>query len=397
MADIEVASVAAIGRIGIVPRLLDICCSITGMGFAAIARVTEDRWVACATLDRLGFGLTPGDELEIETTLCNEIRDHRRPIVIDDVAQDPAYREHQTPRIYGLQSYISMPILLADGSFWGTLCAIDPQPHRVSDATVVGTFKAFAELIAMHLDTQARLELSEAALEDERATGDLRDRFVAVLGHDLRNPLAALDAGTRLLSGTQLDERQAKIVTQMAASTRRMSQLIDHMLDLARGRLGGGLAVERAEDLGLAADIVQVIDELRAVHPARALELDLGPIDSVPCDHQRMMQLVSNLLANALTHGDPAQPVRVAARLDKGSFRFEVANGGKPIPKTRIAKLFEPFNHSGDKKGLGLGLFIAMEIARAHGGTIHVASDADETRFTFVMPCDAPVAADCRT
>jgi signal transduction histidine kinase len=386
-------SVAAIGRIGVVPMLLDVVCRMTGMGFAAIARVTDEKWIACAVDDRIGFGLQPGGELELCTTLCDEIRGHGQPILIDHVATDPVYSGHHTPARYGFQSYISMPIFRGDGSFFGTLCAIDPNPGNVTDPRVSGTFRLFAELIAMHLDTQARLELSEAALEAERETAALRDRFVAVLGHDLRNPLAAIEAGTRLLSTADLTEREIMILGQMAGSTRRMAQLIDDVLDLARGRVGRGIALESAEDAGLAAAIEQVVGELRAVHPGRALHLDIEIGTPVACDHQRIMQLVSNLLGNALTHGDPAQPVRLGAYVQGAAFRIEVANGGAPIPAEMLPTLFDPFTHSGNAKSLGLGLFIAMQIAKAHGGGIEVASDSTETRFVFTMPCEALIAA----
>jgi signal transduction histidine kinase len=364
------------------------------MGFAAIARVTEDRWIACAVRDDIAFGMAPGDELEIETTLCSEVRDRRQPIVIDDVATDSAFHGHHTPAAYGFQSYISMPILRADGSFFGTLCALDPEPHKVSDPGVTGMFLAFAQFIALHLDTQVRLDASETALQEERETAALRDRFVAVLGHDLRNPLAAIEAGMRLIDeGGSLSERQIRIVAQMAASSRRMTQLIDHMLDLARGRLGGGMSVDRSDDMTLAESIQLVVDELRAIHPGRKLEVHIDIGAPVTCDHQRIMQLVSNLLGNALSHGDPARPVRITAEVADGCFRIAVINYGKPIARARLARLFEPFTHAGQTKGLGLGLFIAMEIAKAHGGMIDVVSDAAETRFTFAMPCLPPPMA----
>jgi signal transduction histidine kinase len=360
-------SITQINRIGVVPMLLDACCRLTGMGFAAIARVTEDRWIGCAVRDLIEFGMKPGDELNIETTLCTEIRDHGEAIVIADVANDARYCGHRTPAAYGLQSYISVPIRLADGSFYGTLCAIDPAPHDISDPEIVGTFQLFADLIAMHIDTQSRLDMTERALAAERETAELRDRFVAVLGHDLRNPLAAIEAGTRLLGDAKLNEREQMVLAQMAGSTRRMAQLIEHVLNLARGR----------------------IDELRAVHSSRPLEISINIDAPVACDHDRIMQLVSNLLGNALTHGDPAMPVRLDARVEQGTFRIEVANGGAPIPAEILPRLFEPFTHSGRTKSLGLGLFIAMQIARAHGGDIAVSSDPAETRFTFVMPCEA--------
>ena len=121
------------------------------MGFSAVARVTENRWIACAVRDGIGFGLKPGGELPVETTICHEIRQDRQGVVIDDVAQDPIFSGHPTPALYGFQSYISLPILRQDGSFFGTLCAIDPHPAKVNTPEIIGMFKLFAELIGLHL------------------------------------------------------------------------------------------------------------------------------------------------------------------------------------------------------------------------------------------------------
>src|SRR3712207_5707863 len=125
--------VAAIARIDAVPTILEVACRATGMGFAAVARVTEDRWVACAVRDGIRFGLKPGGELELGTTICSEIRASGRPVVIDHVAEDQAFCGHPTPARYGFQSYISVPILRPrGGAFFGTLCALDPRPARLS-------------------------------------------------------------------------------------------------------------------------------------------------------------------------------------------------------------------------------------------------------------------------
>src|SRR3954471_8186744 len=107
--------IAAVGSIRAIPTILDIVCRTTGMRFAAIARVTEDRWIACSVRDDINFGLKPGGELKVESTICHEIRQSGRAVVIDNVAEDPVFCRHHTPRTYGLQSYISMPIRLADG------------------------------------------------------------------------------------------------------------------------------------------------------------------------------------------------------------------------------------------------------------------------------------------
>lgn len=145
--------VVAIGKIDIVPKILEIICSSTGMGFAVVARVTEDKWIACSVCDKIGFGLAAGSELNLVTTICNQIRQSSKAVIIDDVSRDEFYAQHPIPALYGFQSYISVPIMRQDGSFFGTLCAIDPKPAKVNNPETIELFTSFAELISFHLDT----------------------------------------------------------------------------------------------------------------------------------------------------------------------------------------------------------------------------------------------------
>lgn len=160
----------AIGRIGAVPAILDILCRTTGMGFAAVARVTEDRWIACAVRDLIGFGLQPGGELDVATTICREVRQARSAVLIDHVAEDATYCGHPTPAMYGFQSYISVPIMRRNGDFFGTLCAIDPRPARVNTPETAGTVRLFADLIAAQLDADERLAMAETVQRSDALT-----------------------------------------------------------------------------------------------------------------------------------------------------------------------------------------------------------------------------------
>jgi signal transduction histidine kinase len=382
--------IETIGRIDVVPMILEVVCRTTGMGFAAVARVTEDRWVACAVRDEIAFGLTPGGELEVASTICHEIRQSGEAVVIDHVAEDPAYRTHHTPAQYGFQSYISQPIF-REGRFFGTLCAIDPKPARLQNPAVTGMFKLFADLIAQHMAIQDQLARSEAALLSERQATELREQFIAVLGHDLRNPLASIQAGVRLLGKTPLDERALMLTGGMQSSVMRMAGLIDDVMDFARARLGGGFEIERRAAENLGETIALVVDELRLANPDREIIARASLTAPVACDSGRVGQLLSNLLGNALRHGAESGPVSVQALTRDGRFELSVANTGAAIPPERLPRLFEPFEraeHHHGQQGLGLGLYIAAEIARAHGGTLSVASDDTETRFTFEMPLD---------
>jgi signal transduction histidine kinase len=383
------ADVAAVARIDVVPTILEVVCRTTGMGFAAVARVTDDRWVTCAVRDEIQFGLQPGGELKVETTICDEIRGSGQPIVIDHVAGDEVFCRHPTPAMYGFQSYISIPIFRPGGVFFGTLCAIDPRPARLNTPETIGMFKLFAQLIAFHLDALERLETSEAALLSERQGTELREQFIAVLGHDLRNPLAAIQPAARLLRNEQLSEKGSFVVSLMQNSVTRMAGLIDNVLDFARGRLGGGLELDRNTGLPLEAALEQVVAGLRAAWPDRLIQTELGIHKAVRCDPARVAQLLSNLLANALTHGGSDGPVGVRATTEGGTFELSVTNQGEPIPPDTADRLFQPFVRASVRRGqqgLGLGLYIAAEIARAQGGMLEVDSTPAETRFTFKMP-----------
>jgi signal transduction histidine kinase len=380
--------VQAIQRIDAVTSILEIVCRTTGMGFAAVARVTEERWIACAVKDDIQFGLKPGGELKVETTICHEIRQSGTPVIIDHVAQDQAFCGHPTPAMYGFQSYISVPIVRADGTFFGTLCAIDPRPAVLRTPQTIGMFKLFAELIASQLDAADRLATSEASLVGMNREFDLREQFIAVLGHDLRNPLASIQAGADLLAKRMPDPGASEILRLMRSSAARMSALIDDVLDFARGRLGGGLELSRSDTM-LEPVLRQIVAELQATAPDRAIESDLMVPQSVYCDAGRIGQLLSNLLANALTHGSATSPIRVYARSDEKAFELSVLNAGVPIPPSTLEKLFQPFFRGGAKssrQGLGLGLYIASEVARAHGGTLQATSSPEETSFVLRMP-----------
>src|SRR4051794_38244657 len=219
----DAGDIALIQRISAVPTILQILCETTGLGFAAVAHVTEHAWTACAVLDRIGFGLRPGGTLDLKTTFCDSIRASRQPIVVDHASQDPVYATHPIPRRYGFESYISVPVIRRDGSVFGTICALDPKPARLRDSKVLPILTLFAELVAAQLEVEARLEASHSALLDANALGALRDQFIAVLGHDLRNPIAAVSAGVELLTRRPLDPRTPGILVQMKRSCRRMA------------------------------------------------------------------------------------------------------------------------------------------------------------------------------
>ena len=153
--------IADVQAISFVPRILKAIADITGMRFTCIARVTEASWTVCAVYDAAGFGLVPGNELAIDTTFCQAVRATGDPVVFDSAAASDAYCNHPSPKLYGFDSYASLPLYWTNGEFFGTLCALDPLPATPSHPATLATLKLFAELISNQLSSEAQLQVSK--------------------------------------------------------------------------------------------------------------------------------------------------------------------------------------------------------------------------------------------
>ena len=262
------------------------------------------------------------------------------------------------------------------------------EAWRLGSFVLVSVF--FAVLAArMRQANAAAVEArvrAEAAEAEARSIGPQQERLVAVVSHDLRNPLNAIVVSAQHL---QLDgagsEQQARGLSRIVTSARRMNSMIHDLLDYARARHGAGIPVQpqpvRLGDVCRAA-----LEEVRAGKPNRAILLDVTGDDSATLDPARVEQVVCNLVTNALAYGAADVPVEVSVTEDAAGVRLEVTNQGAPIPPHLVPALFDPFR-SGDAPGsVGLGLFIVSEIARAHGGGASVRSGEQGTTFTVVFP-----------
>lgn len=234
--------------------------------------------------------------------------------------------------------------------------------------------------------------------ELERAV-QLSDLFVSILGHDLRTPLSAIKLSAEVIVRLSLDARALRPAGRILTSTDRMTRMIEQLLDLARLRQGRGMPLQlREAHLGDLAR--QVVQEIEDANPSASLRVRESGDLAGTWDPDRLAQVVSNLVANAVQHGARERPVTV--ELDgtqAGSVRMRVQNFGI-VPPEALATLFEPFRRSegsaaptSGSRGLGLGLFIAREIARAHGGDIALRSADDCTTFEVVLPRQARAAA----
>jgi len=227
-------AVLSIQRIEAVPRILAAVARITGMRFTAVARVTDTRWMACAVQDGLGFGLPAGGELELESTICNEIRQHRQPVVFGHASQHAVYATHHTPLRYGLESYMSVPIFRKDGEFFGTLCAIDSRPADLDDPVIVETLQLFAELIGIQLELSDDLDAARLRLRD----AEFREQVLATTEREIRDLLLPVVTNLYLLrTSPSLSGEAGELVTDMEASCDQLTSMLRSKLDIALGRV----------------------------------------------------------------------------------------------------------------------------------------------------------------
>lgn len=167
-----------------------------------------------------------------------------------------------------------------------------------------------------------------------------------------------------------------------------MAGLVDNIMDFARGRLGGGLTIKPDAQQSRTPVLEGVVNEIRLAWPDRKIDTAIEIEDRIRCDRSKLGQLFSNLLGSAITYGDPARPVVVTAKTSEDEFTLTVTNYGTPISDKAMQQLFQPYTR-GDRpsqNGLGLGLYISSEIARAHSGTLDAVSTPTKTVFTFKMP-----------
>jgi signal transduction histidine kinase len=323
-----------------------------------------------------------------------------KPVWLDDPDQmDRQFSELAAARRRASHfAWASLPLLVRGEAIGGVGFAWK-RPHRFAPEErvfVLAVVEQCAQAIdrARLLDAERRArERAEAAEADARRIGELQERLMAVVGHDLRTPLSAITLATRVLYHQPLGAGAAMTVGRIASSAARMAAIVRDLVDFGRARSGQGLSLERRR-VDVAEVCERAIRELSDLHPARDLALETHGDTALDADSDRLAQLVSNLVANALHHGGPAARVRVRAEGAADEVRVIVSDEGAGIAPEQLGDLFEPFHRRVEGHGrghLGLGLFIVREIARGHGGDVVVRSAPGAgTTFTVRLPRAAP-------
>ena len=401
------ADIEAVSAIDAVPLILDIVCRATGMGFAAVARVTEDRWIACEVRDDIAFGLGRGGELAVETTICRAIRDSREAVLIDEVAVDGIYRGHPTPALYGFQSYISVPIVLADGTFFGTLCAIDPKPAKVDTPEVRGMFKLFAELIASHLENNWRfgegLEKQRDVEERLRQSQKMEavGQLTGGLAHDFNNLLTGISGSLELMHLRLAQGRTGELGRYIAAAqgaSKRAASLTQRLLAFSRRQT---LSPEVTDVHRLAVEMSELIGRSLGAQ-IRFEVLDAPGLWMVRVDQNQLENALLNLCINARDAMPDGGRLTVEAanrQLDAQSalehdlppghyVSLCVRDTGQGMSPQVVAQAFEPFFTTKPiGLGTGLGLSMVHGFARHSGGCVQIDSEVGRgTAVSILFP-----------
>lgn len=280
--------------------------------------------------------------------------------------------------------------------------SIEPDRHSESLLQLQREANEKLVLAAIHADeeaevargaqsrAQAEASVLRASEEELRATAEFRERLIGIIGHDLRNPLTAIVmSGKLLIARGTLTEADMPLVNRIVTSGQRMARMIAQLVEFTRVRLGGGFDLRLAP--GNLGDICRTIaDELVISSPAEILQTIEGDLSGT-WDVDRLAQVVSNIAGNAVGHAKPGTPVRIHARDDGEAVVAEITNEGVCIPPDVLPVIFQAFqraevNPDTTTEHLGLGLYIASEIVRAHRGTLTVQSSNETTTFVLRLP-----------
>ncbi len=346
-----------------------------------------------ATPTRIGEGVSGRAAATARTVVVNDVP----PGELQRVAPP---RFHEFNARFGTRGLICAPFSVS-GKVLGTVTIVRTAAPNERAAVFTDEDRILVEELAARValavdgaqlfarEQKVRAEAVRAQ-EELRQTAEFRERLIGIVSHDLRNPLNAIKLSASILSRVEdLPEKLAKTVLRVGSAVERMRRLIDDLLDFTRGRLGGGIAVEpHPTDLKTMAE--RVCEELETAHPAHHVDVRARGRLEGDYDEARLAQVVSNLVGNAMEHSAPEHPITVSLSEQDGAAVLEVTNTGDPIPPDLLPHVFDPFRRGDERRtsgGLGLGLFIASEIVKAHGGTIGVASTSEAgTTFRVTLP-----------
>ncbi|HZI09490.1 MAG TPA: GAF domain-containing protein [Myxococcus sp.] len=314
------------------------------------------------------------------------------PVITPDSIRAVGKPEHlEAPARYHIHSMVVVPLRI-QGKVKGTIAVLRfsaGRPFTYQDQELLEELAAKA---ALSIENARLFAEQQRSQEELRRRAEFEQQLVGIVSHDLRNPLAAISMSAGLLEKKgDLSDSQRRTVLRIGQATERAARMIRDLLDFTKARLGGGIPLHR-QPMDLHAVTQAVLDEILVAWPGRQVQVDMPSELKGEWDPDRIAQVLTNLLGNALAYSPVGAPVRVSARQEGEQTVLSIFNGGAHIPAELLPRLFEPMTRGALKEGqssrsIGLGLYIVRDIVRNHGGTVEVASSPEQgTTFTVRLP-----------
>jgi len=282
------------------------------------------------------------------------------------------------------------------GTIRHDLAAFLVHDRKLYERELLLARKRAEELLASERATQQALTVAQDERDRQRVLAEDRalfaEQMIGIVSHDLRNPLSVIRMSAHLLAMGELSANQVTALGRLTSSVSRADRLIVDLLDFTQARLGGGLKL-RLKPVNLHTLVAECLEDLRVAFPSRQLVHRTSGSGDCLASADRLVQLIGNLVANAVVYGSQDMPVTITTAIAPPAFRISVHNHGTPVPEALRLNLFNPMVRgstpgSAGQGGVGLGLFIVREIAHAHGGAAEVSCSAsDGTTFVVTMPC----------
>lgn len=425
-------------RLPALPSILRALRGLTNMRFAALVRLTGSDWQACVVDDQAGLGIRAGDVWEVDNTLCHTVREINQPVNWPDLSSAGlSLSTSHMASLLGIRAYFAYPVYRADGSFFGTLCAMDTVPGEPVGASVIDAASAFSQILGpqlggadaasddAHRTTAASIERDvrtvtqtfQSTLQtippDSRSPSEssshasppttrspvvptsasldpaVQAKVLSVMSHDLRNPMHSLMAAIEMIQIKPMEPRLQRLMGMVQGSALRLSELARQALDFARLQMLGDVAINIAPACDLAPALEAVVERVRAGYPQRSIVVNAQAGSPMDIDPARFEQLLEIVLTHAVKHCGVDREVQVhASRVDQ-ALVLEVVVPDYILDAALVPHVFDPFyaiEGKAQTAHLGIGLYLARAIALAHQGELTLATDAGQACFVLTLP-----------
>lgn len=372
-----------------IDRALRAVCHTTSMRVAALVQEHDGQSVVVRIVDSAGLDISSAELLSLDVPFTSGvITDHyflssSHPSASGRLLLKGPIHSFEFPY------YVCAPVYAPNGAILGMLWAMDMERAPQLSGPVRDLVLCLAELIGYREAVKREPDVLRS--NPDAAVQALPERVIGLLGHELRTPLSTMSTALQILVSLPIDKKGLEVVRIAQNSVRQMTETIENIVDFARARLGGGMVLHRSGSENLELILYKIVQEAQLKHPEHCVDADFDLSLPVDCDAQKVGRLASNLLTSSIKTAVAENPIHVVARTLHGALEISVTNKGAALVSsplgTKVSQIGEEILDTNFRGG-ALSLFVCESIATAHGGTLNLTSNAEESSFFFRMPLD---------